>query len=59
MEGGVVLATDRSTNGTLITRPGEQPQPLSKGEPTALDDGCVLSLSDDLTVTVSVGDVAG
>lgn len=54
IEDGVALATDMSTNGTLITRAGASPVRLDKGEATALTDGCVLSLTADISVAVSV-----
>jgi hypothetical protein len=54
VSGSSVLATDRSTNGTLLTRPGGTPVRLAKGEPTLVSEGCRLSLSDDLSVLVEV-----
>lgn len=54
LEDGAVVAVDRSTNGTTLTRPGGTPQQLTKDERTVLGDGCVLGLSDDLTATVAV-----
>lgn len=56
---GAVVATDHSTNGTMLARPGGTPERLPKDEPTVVADGCVLHLSDDLTVTVSVRGTAG
>jgi hypothetical protein len=51
---GRVMVTDLSTNGTLITRPGQAPEQLVKGAPTEAVDGTRLSLSDELTVTVEL-----
>ena len=49
-----LVAIDRSTNGTLLTRPGRDPERLTKDLPTVLTGGSVLALSDDLTVSVDV-----
>lgn len=59
LEEGAVVAVDRSTNGTTLTRPGGEPERLSKDEPTVVGDGCVLGLSDDVTATVAVPGAAG
>ncbi|QYJ05603.1 FHA domain-containing protein [Nocardioides panacisoli] len=54
VEDDAVVAIDRSTNGTTLTRPGREPQRLTRDEPTVLGDGCVLGLSDDVTATLAV-----
>lgn len=54
VDDGVVTATDLSTNGTLLTRPGQDPVRLDKGRATIVTDGCVLSLSDDITIRVAI-----
>jgi hypothetical protein len=54
-----VVVTDLSTNGTLIVRPGQAPEQLTKGVATEVSDGTRLSLSDDLTVSVEVRADAG
>lgn len=54
IEDDVVLVTDMSTNGTLITLPGSDPVRLDKGRPSAVTDGCVLTLADDITLTISI-----
>lgn len=54
LQGDQLLVTDLSTNGTLVTRPGERPEQLAKSVPTAVTDGTRLSLSEDLTVTVEL-----
>jgi len=51
---GRVVVTDLSTNGTLITLPGQPPEQLVKGAPTEVVDGTALSLSDELVVTVEL-----
>lgn len=56
---GRVVVTDLSTNGTLIVRPGQAPEQLTKGVATEVSDGTRLSLSDDLTVSVEVRADAG
>lgn len=53
-QGGSLVATDRSTNGTLLTRPDRAPERLVKDVPTVLTSGSVLALSDDLTATVTL-----
>ena len=54
VEDGVVVATDQSTNGTLLTRPGAAPVRLDKGQATVVADGDVLALSDDVAATVRI-----
>ncbi|SFC85580.1 hypothetical protein SAMN04487968_112133 [Nocardioides terrae] len=51
---GRVVVTDLSTNGTLVTAPGQAPDQLVKGVPTEVVDGTRLSLSDELTVTIEL-----
>ena len=54
LEDDVVLVTDSSTNGTLMTKPGGQPVRLDKNRATVVPDGTRLGLADDLFVTISV-----
>lgn len=54
LDGESVIAIDRSTNGTVLTRPGGQRERLTKDEPTVLVDGCVLGLSEDVTAKVEI-----
>ncbi|XBB68306.1 FHA domain-containing protein [Nocardioides sp. WV_118_6] len=51
-DGTRVTATDTSTNGTLLTRPGQIPVPLDHGVPTEVAMGDVLTLSKGVTATV-------
>jgi hypothetical protein len=51
--GGVLLATDRSTNGTVLIAPGAQPVPLVKDLPTPVSTDSVLRITDQLTVRVA------
>lgn len=59
VEDGAVVVTDRSTNGTMLTRPGGEQERLPTDEPTVVDDGCVLRLSDDVVATVTVHGAVG
>jgi pSer/pThr/pTyr-binding forkhead associated (FHA) protein len=48
VEGWQVLVLDRgSTNGTVITIPGRQPQRLRAGEPFPLPVGATVNLADE------------
>jgi hypothetical protein len=51
---GELRVTDLSTNGTLVTRPGQSAAPLGKAVPTLVEDGTRFGLSDQLTVTVAI-----
>lgn len=51
-DGVRVTATDTSTNGTLLTRPGQIPVPLDRGVPTEVATGDVLTLSKGITATI-------
>jgi hypothetical protein len=56
VEGWQVLVVDRgSTNGTVITIPGRQPQRLRAGEPFPLPVGGSVSLADEAEFTYEVG----
>jgi hypothetical protein len=47
-----VLVTDlNSMNGTVITRPGRDPERLRPDQPTMIEPGTTIALADDLTVT--------
>lgn len=57
LDGWHVLVTDlRSTNGTLVTVPGEQPQRLRPDEPFPIPPGTVVSLADEVTFVYEVGE---
>jgi pSer/pThr/pTyr-binding forkhead associated (FHA) protein len=50
LDGWHVLVVDlNSTNGTLITRPGQQPERLRPEQPTMIEPGTVVTLADDIT----------
>lgn len=51
-EGGELVATDLSTNGTLIVREGLEPRRLEPGTATVVSDGALLQLSELTTVRV-------
>jgi hypothetical protein len=49
LDGWHVLVTDlNSTNGTLITLPGRDPQQLRPGEPVPIQPGTVVTLADGI-----------
>jgi len=55
-DGDDVLVTDlHSTNGTLVTRPGDSARRLSPGEATVIEHGEVVDLGDGVTFTVERG----
>jgi len=57
LDGWHVLVTDlRSTNGTLITAPGQPPQQLRANEPTPIQPGTLVTLSDDVWFLYEVGE---
>lgn len=58
-EGSDLVATDLSSNGTVILREGTPPRRLEPGVPTLLADGVVLQLSDDTEVAVTVEETHG
>ncbi|MBI9115953.1 FHA domain-containing protein [Sanguibacter suaedae] len=52
-EGDEVLVTDlNSTNGMLLTEPGQTPRRLRAGEPTPIADGALVDLGDGVTFTL-------
>jgi len=52
-EGDEVLVTDlNSTNGMLLTEPGQPPRRLRAGEPTPVADGALVDLGDGVTFTL-------
>ncbi|MFT4300079.1 MAG: FHA domain-containing protein [Aeromicrobium sp.] len=53
-DGSRVTVTDVSTNGTLLSRAGGAAERLPGHVPTSVADGDVLTLSDDLKITVRV-----
>ncbi|MGV8977398.1 MAG: FHA domain-containing protein [Cellulomonas sp.] len=55
-DGDDVLVTDlHSTNGTLVTRPGDGARQLEPGEATVIARGEVVDLGDGVTFTVERG----
>ena len=55
-DGDDVLVTDlHSTNGTLVTRPGDGTRQLTPGEATIIEHGEVVDLGDGVTFTVERG----
>ena len=55
-DGDDVLVTDlHSTNGTLVTRPGDSARQLAPGEATVIGQGEVVDLGDGVTFTVERG----
>ena len=49
LDGWRVLVTDlKSTNGTLVTLPGRDPERLRPGEPFQIQPGTVVTLADDI-----------
>jgi hypothetical protein len=55
-DGDDVLVTDlHSTNGTLVTRPGDGARQLAPGEATVIAHGEVVDLGDGVTFTVERG----
>ena len=49
LDGWRVLVTDlKSTNGTLVTLPGRDPERLRPGEPFQIQPGTVVILADDI-----------
>lgn len=55
-DGDDVLVTDlHSTNGTVVTRPGEGARPLAPGQATVIARGEVVDLGDGVTFTVERG----
>jgi len=52
LDGWHVLVVDlNSTNGTLVIRPGLPPERLRPEEPTMIEPGCTVALSDEITFT--------
>jgi hypothetical protein len=43
-----------SSNGTLLTRPGQEPERLPSRRDTLLTDGSQLLLGDDISIAVSI-----
>lgn len=50
---GAVQVTDESTNGTLVRRPGQDPQPIGHGRAVTVEPGSVLDLGDGVTIDVT------
>jgi hypothetical protein len=57
LDGWQVLVTDlHSTNGTLVTLPGRDPQPLRPGEPLPMQPGTVVTLADGIDFCYEAAD---
>lgn len=57
LDGWHVLVTDlNSTNGTLVSLPGHEPQKLRPGEPTLIQPGTVVTLADGVDFRYEVTD---
>jgi pSer/pThr/pTyr-binding forkhead associated (FHA) protein len=57
LDGWHVLVTDlNSTNGTLVTLPGHDPQPLRPGEPLPIQSGTVVTLAEGIDFRYEVAD---
>ena len=57
LDGWHVLVTDlNSTNGTLVTLPGHDPQQLRPGEPLPVQSGTVVTLADGIDFRYEAAD---
>jgi FHA domain len=57
LDGWQVLVTDlNSTNGTLVTLPGRDPQQLRPGEPVPIQPGTVVTLADGIDFRYEAAD---
>jgi hypothetical protein len=57
LDGWHVLVTDlNSTNGTLVTLPGHEPQQLRPGEPMLIQPGAVVTLADGIDFRYEISD---
>jgi len=57
LDGWHVLVTDlNSTNGTLVTLPGRDPQQLRPGEPVPIQPGTVVTLAEGIDFRYEVTD---
>lgn len=57
IDGWHVLITDLdSTNGTMITVPGEEPRRLRPNDPTMIPPGTVVSLADEVSFEYGVSE---
>lgn len=55
--GDTVVVTDlHSRNGTLVALPGQSPQRLRAGEPTAIVSGSVVDLGGGIAITLGVSE---
>ena len=50
VEGWDLLAVDVSSNGTVLTRPGQEPRRLHPGEPTLVLEGSTFDLGDGVVL---------
>lgn len=53
-EGEDVLVRDVSSNGTLLIRPGQQPERLTARRDTLLTHGSALLLGDEVSISVTI-----
>lgn len=59
LDGWQVLARDlASRGGTVLKRPGREPERMRSGEPYVLEPGCTLDLAEAYEVHLEVGPVA-
>ncbi len=57
LDGWHVLVTDlKSTNGTLVTLPGREPERLRPDAPAPIEPGTTVSLADEVTFRFEVVD---
>jgi pSer/pThr/pTyr-binding forkhead associated (FHA) protein len=57
LDGWHVLVTDlNSTNGTLLTLPGHEPQQLRPGEPVPMQPGSVVMLAEGIDFRYEVAE---
>ena len=54
LDGSDLVATDVSTNGTVLVHPGSVPQRLQPNHATLLTDGSTLDLGDEITIAVQI-----
>jgi hypothetical protein len=56
IDGWHVLVTDLgSTNGSMLLRPGAEPEGLRPDTPTMIEPGTMISMADEITVTFLTG----
>jgi hypothetical protein len=55
---GAIVVTDLSTNGTMVSPPGDTRRLLVKGEPTVVQPESTLSLADGIDVALTMSGCA-